>query len=211
MRSKERERLPGLDRAPAARGEHVARLLPVGDVLRHTRGGALLGLPVASGYQSGAAESYERKRSHSRGGLDRAAHEATVDAHQAGADEHSSAAEVDVLPAHGGDLAAAQPIDQGEHEHRVGRVVGCSAQENAGLRGSPHCPPGARLGGQGDELGDIAGNELLAHGAAERGAEDYLDHLQLRHRVTACAAGVEVALHGRDGQLVEVVAAESGT
>ena len=47
-------------------------------------GGALLGLPVACGDQRGAAEGYERKRSHSRGGLDRAAHEAAVDAHLTG-------------------------------------------------------------------------------------------------------------------------------
>jgi hypothetical protein len=106
MRSNEGE-IARFDWAADASREHVAGLLPVGDVLGQSGCGALLGLPIPSRHQGGAAEGDEWKRAHSRGGLDRAAHETAVDTHQAGTDEDASTAEVDVLPTEGGDLAAA--------------------------------------------------------------------------------------------------------
>ena len=104
----------------------------------------------------------------------------------------------------------AHPVDECEGEERVCGVAFGGSEECAGLRGGPGRAAGSLLGGQGGELRDVAVDQFLANGTAERGAEHLADHPQLLYRVTGGASRVEVALHGHDGELVQPLAAQPG-
>jgi hypothetical protein len=101
-------------------------------------------------------------------GLHRSEPEFAADALELLAHVDHGPVQVDVIPAQAEGLAPAEPAEREQDEGRVQRVCLAGGQELAGLAGGPGPDRRPVPFGQLGAAGDVAGDQLLAHGSGER-------------------------------------------
>ena len=117
---------------------------------------------------------------------------------------------IHIVPAEPEDLSAPQAVDEQQDKCRVQPVTPRGLQEGAGLSRRPRLLADRAIGRQRGEPGDVAGDQLLAHGAGERRSEDGAHDMNLRDRVPGRQATVQPGLHHRHREPVKPVSSQAG-